>query len=429
MKLRSHVRALTAVSALGAATLLGLTACSSSTDAPTATQSAGQEAADTAGRGPITYAMGKNDADKLLPIIEKWNQAHPDEQVTFKELAGEADDQRDSLVQTLQAGNDDIDVMALDVIWTAEFAANQWLAPFEGDLAIDTSKLLQPTVASGTYFGKLYAVPQNTNGQLLFRNTEVMDLAPKNFQALADSCSKAVEAKMDCLTVQLKQYEGLTVNTAGFMEGWGGHILNEDGTPAVTSPESQAGLQALVDAYTNGVISKKSTAATEQETHLAFTNGETAYAINWPYMFDMASGEESKVAGKFEVSPLVGNDGVGVSTLGGYNNGININSKHKATARDFIEFILAEENQMYFAEHSFPPVLASVYDDAALVEKFPYLPALKVSLEHAVPRPASPFYPAISKAIQDNAYAALTAGKSVADATTDMQKAMEAAGK
>ena len=130
---------------------------------------------------------------------------------------------------------------------------------------------------------------------------------------------------------------------------------------------------------------------------------------------------------QFEVQPLVGKDGVGVSTLGGYNNGINVNSENKATAKDFIEFIINEENQLSFAEASFPPVLASIYDDQALIEEHPYLPALKESLENAKPRPVSPFYPAISKAIQDNAYAALTAGKSVDDATRDMAAAIRQA--
>ena len=120
----------------------------------------------------------------------------------------------------------------------------------------------------------------------------------------------------------------------------------------------------------------------------------------------------------------MGENGVGVSTLGGYNNGINVNSKHKATARDFIEFIISEDNQLAFAKESFPPVRASIYDDADLIEEHPYLPALKESLENAKPRPVSPFYPAISKAIQDNAYAALTSGKSVDDATGDMAAAI-----
>ncbi len=371
-------------------------------------------------RGPITFAMGRNDTDKLTPIIDAWNAEHPDEQVTLKELAGEADDQRDTLVQSLQAGNSDYDVMALDVVWTADFAANQWLVPLEGDFAVDTSKLLQPTVESATYNGTLYALPQNTNGQLLFRNVDKIDSKPDTFADITSAC-EAVEG--DCLTTQLKQYEGLTVNTVGFMNGWDGEVLDSNGEPAVESDEAKAGLEALVNAYKDGTISKNSTSATEEETNIAFTEGTTALAINWPYMY--ANAKENGI--NFEVQPLVGADGVGTSTLGGYNNGINVNSQHKATAHDFIQFIINEENQRSFAEASFPPVLASVYDDPDLIEQQPYLPALKESLENAKPRPVSPFYPAISKAIQDNAYAALNGNKNVDEATKDMAAAIKQA--
>ena len=394
-----------------------LTACSDDS----ADSNAGSDAQSSGSdRGPITFAMGRNDTDKITPIIEAWNKEHPDEQVTLKELAGEADDQRDTLVQSLQAGNSDYDVMALDVVWTADFAANQWLEPLEGDYAVDTSKLLQATVDSATYNGTLYALPQNTNGQLLFRNVDQVPSKPDTFADIKSAC-EAVEG--DCLTTQLKQYEGLTVNTLGFINGWGGSVIDDSGEPPVETAEAKAGLQALVDAYGDGTIAKNSTAATEEETNLAFTEGKTALAINWPYMYTNAV----EAGLNFEVQPLVGENGVGVSTLGGYNNGINVNSKHKATAKDFIEFIINEENQLSFAKASFPPVLASIYDDAALIEEHPYLPALKESLENAKPRPVSPFYPAISKAIQDNAYAALTDGKSVDDATKDMAAAIKQA--
>lgn len=399
-----------------------LAACSNSDSDDNGSTTAEKSGPNASGedRGPITFAMGRNDTDKIIPIIDKWNEEHADEQVTLKELAGEADDQRDTLVQSLQAGNSDYDVMALDVVWTADFAANQWLEPLEGDLAVDTSGLLQSTVESATYNGTLYALPQNTNGQLLFRNTDLAGDKPDTFEDIKSAC-KAVEK--DCLTTQLKQYEGLTVNTLGFINGWGGEVLDESGEPAVESPEAKAGLQALVDAYKDKTIAPASTAATEEETNLAFTGGDTAFAINWPYMYTNA--EEAGL--NFEVQPLVGEKGVGVSTLGGYNNGINVNSKHKATAHDFIEFVINEDNQMSFAEASFPPVLAKIYDNQELIDKFPYLPALKESLENAKPRPVSPFYPAISKAVQDNAYAALTADKSVDDATRDMAAAIQQA--
>lgn len=420
---RTGVVVTTAVAALA------LSACSSDSSTDSASDNgedaAASDGSSSEGRGPITFAMGKNDTDKLIPIIEKWNEEHPDEEVTLSELAGEADAQRETLVQSLQAGNSDYDVMALDVIWTADFAANQWLAPLEGDLEVDTSELLEATVESATYNDTLYALPQNTNGQLLFRNTELAPDEVSNFDELASAC-EALEDGTACLTTQLKQYEGLTVNTIGFMEGWGGKVLDEDGNVTVDSDEAKAGLQALVDAYEDGTISRESTAATEEETNLTFTEGDSAFAINWPYMYTNAE-EAEATAGKVEVQPLVGKDGVGVSTLGGYNNGINVNSENKATARDFIEFVINEENQTSFAEASFPPVLASIYDDESLIEQFPYLPALKESLENASPRPVSPFYPAISKAIQDNAYAALTDGKSVDDATADMKTAIESA--
>ncbi|MGO1948725.1 MAG: extracellular solute-binding protein, partial [Mycobacteriaceae bacterium] len=200
---------------------------------------------------------------------------------------------------------------------------------------------------------------------------------------------------------------------------------DENGEVTVTSDESREGLQAMVDGYEDGTLAPSSTGATEEETNLAFTQGQSAMAINWPYMYTEAEAEGSAIAGDVEVQPLVGKDGVGVSTLGGYNNAINANSENQATALDFIQFIINEENQTSFAEASFPPVLASIYDDESLIDEFPYLPALKESLENAEPRPASPFYDELSKAVQDNAYAAITGGKSVEDATDDMAAAIE----
>ncbi|EOM76820.1 ABC transporter substrate-binding protein [Rhodococcus rhodnii] len=405
-----------------AASMVTLAACSNGGDSGDA---AGE---NVDGRGPITFAMGKNDTDKLLPVIEAWNAEHPDEQVELSELPGEADDQRERLVQSLQAGNTDYDVMALDVTWTAEFAANGWLQPLDGDLAIDTSGLLPATVESATYRDVLYAGPQNTNAQLLYYRTDLLPEAPADWAALTGACQTATERNVDCLATQLKQYEGLTVATTQFVNSWGGEVVGSDGsTPEIDSDQAKAGLQALVDAYEGGQIPARATGFTEEETNFAFVGGETLFAYNWPYMYSNAEDEGSEVAGNVAVAPIVGPNGPGASTLGGYNNGINVNSEFKATARDFIEFVQNPENQASFAEASFPPVLASVYDDPALVEAQPYLPALKTALENAVPRPVTPYYAAVSKAIQDNAYAAITGGKSVDQAVADMSAAITSA--
>jgi multiple sugar transport system substrate-binding protein len=103
-------------------------------------------------------------------------------------------------------------------------------------------------------------------------------------------------------------------------------------------------------------------------------------------------------------------------------------SAHKATAFDFLKFLLNEEQQRWFVtQGSLAPSLQSLYDDPALIKKYPYLPVLKTSILNAVPRPVSPFYPAVTKAVQDNSYAAIKGEKPVDQAISDMQNAIQSA--
>lgn len=418
-----HGRFLKAAAAASVVALVS-TACGSGGD-----ESDEQAQAGTSGVGPITFAMGSNDTDKLRPVIEQWNAENPDQEVTLRELPAEQDGQRDTLTQSLQTESGEYDVFALDVTDTAYFAANGWLQPIENETEVDTSGLIEAAVDSATYNGTLYGVPQNTNAQLLYYRTDLQPEAPANWEELVSSCEAAEGANVDCLQTQLSQYEGLTVAATQFIHSWGGQVVGEDGkTPELDTEEARAGLTALVDAYKGGVIPQKTDAFTEEETAQAFLAGETMYSYNWPYMYESGQSDPtSQVQGDFQVAPIVGEAGPGQSTLGGYNNAINVFSENKETARAFLEFIISEDVQMGFAEQSFPPVLSSIYDDEALQQEFPYMPALKAALDNAEPRPVTPFYPSVSKAIQDNTFAALHGEKDVEQALNDMSAAIEQA--
>ncbi|GAB0108155.1 ABC transporter substrate-binding protein [Nocardia sp. JMUB6875] len=383
------------------------------------------------GRGPITYVEGKDTTETgaVKQLIDRWNALHPDEKVTFKEQSNDASQQYDDLKQHMQAKASDYDVVALDVPWTAEFAAKGWIQPLKDTFNIDTSTLLSPPVASATYNGTLYAAPRNTNGGLLFYRKDLVTEPPKTWAELLNDCPKAKEAGIGCYAGQFAPYEGLTVNTAEVINAFGGSFVGPDGkTPTVNSPQAKAGLQTLVDAYKNGDIPKEAISFKEPESQTAFVTGKLLFMRGWPSSFGDAGSDASAVKDKFGVAPLPGKDGIGASTLGGYNAAISAFSKNKATALEFLRFLISEDAQHIVASGALPSVRASVYDDPALIAKMPYLPALKDSIASAVPRPVTPFYPAVSKAIQDNAYAALTGNKSVDDAITGMQKGIETAG-
>ncbi len=70
-------------------------------------------------KGPITYVQGKDNNNVVRPAVDKWNAAHPNEKVTFKEQSDQADQQHDDLVQHFQAKDPNYDVVDVDVVWTA----------------------------------------------------------------------------------------------------------------------------------------------------------------------------------------------------------------------------------------------------------------------------------------------------------------------
>ena len=210
----------------------------------------------------------------------------------------------------------------------------------------------------------------------------------------------------------------------------GGSIVGDDGkTPTVDSPEAAAGLGQLADAYADGNIPKAAITYTEEEGRIAFESGKLLFLRNWPYVYSLASTEDSsKVKGKFDVAPLPGTDGVGASSLGGHNLGISAYSDNKATAIDFVKYMESEESQKFnLTQGSLAPIVESLYTDEALVKQYGYLPVLLTSIQNAVPRPLTPFYPAVTKAIQDNAYAAMKGETSVEDSLKNMSDAIAAA--
>ena len=386
---------------------------------------------NTTARGPITYVQGKDNNNVVRPTIDKWNADHPNEKVTFKEQSDQADAQHDDLVQHFQAKDANYDVVDVDVVWTAEFAAKGWLQPLTGQFALDTSKLLPATVKTGTYNNTLFAAPQSSDGGMLYYRKDLVPNPPKTWDEMMSDCSIAKQNNIDCYAGQYAKYEGLTVNAAEAINTAGGVIVKSDGrTPDVDTDAAKKGLSLLADAFKNGNIPQQAITYQEEQGRQSFEAGKLLFLRNWPYVYSLATTDGSSVVkDKFGIAPLPGLTGPGASSLGGHNAAISAYSAHKATAFDFIKYLESEDRQTFNAtQGSLAPVIASLYDDQALVQKLPYLPTLKTSILNAVPRPVTPFYPAVTKAVEDNAYAAIKGDKSVDQALKDMQAAITAAG-
>ncbi|MEV6982440.1 ABC transporter substrate-binding protein [Sphaerisporangium sp. NPDC051017] len=382
-------------------------------------------------RGPITLASSKDTTGTVQAQLDRWNTDHPAEKVTLVELPESADQQRQLFIQNAQTKSDAYTVLNMDVVWTAEFAANRWIDELPAD-KVPTGKMIPAVVETATYFNKLYAVPYNTNGGLLFYRKDLLDAAhvqpPTTWAEMKDACAKIKALPqgkdLSCYAGQFDKYEGLTVNFAEAVDSAGGSIVDAEGKPTVDTDEARKGLAFLADSFKDGTIAKSAISFKEEEGRRDFQAGKLIFHRQWPYQWELANKSDgsSKVAGKFGVAPLPGLTGPGKSSLGGLNLAVSAFAKHKATALDFISFFASEDNARKNLEaSSAAPPYADLYTDSELVKKYPYLPVLRDSINTAAPRPRVVAYGDFTAVIQENAYAAISGTKPVDQALTDMQ--------
>jgi multiple sugar transport system substrate-binding protein len=405
-----------------AAGLLLTAGCSGNT-------TAGGSAPSTNGIGPITFAIGQDDSGWVHGVITGWNKSHPGQKVTLLELPEAANDQLAQLVANLQAKSDEYDVIDMDVIWTAEFASNGWIIPLPQSQFPELKDFLKPAVDTAMYQGRLYAVPDYSNADLLYYRKDILAKAgqkpPTTWAQLAE-LARTVAPKYGLYGYAgtFAPYEGLTVDFATAVQSAGGSILSADGTKVtVDSPQALTGLEFLVNGFRQGWIPRVALTYEETSAQAAFEAGKFLFLDNWPDVYAALSvpGPQNKVYGKFGVEELPGPDGTGSSSLGGANLAISAYSQHQRTALAFIQYMtdLANEKEM-LEQGSFPPVWTQLYTNQSLVRSYGYLPVLERAINSAQPRPAITNYDQASLAISSEVYQALTQQKQPQAALADM---------
>jgi multiple sugar transport system substrate-binding protein len=399
-----------AVTAAAVASLAGCTPASGA-----ASSGAGRSPSLTDGIGPITFAIGSDDISWLTPELKAWNASHPGQRVTPLYLPEAANDQLAQLVANLQAKSDAYDVMDLDVVWMAEFASAGWIIPLPAS-KFPLQDFLRPAVATAMYQGRLYAVPDYSNADLLYYRSDILAKAkqkPPTTWAQLQSLALKVAPKyhLGGYAATLAPYEGLTVNFAEAVQSAGGSILSPDGTQVtVDSPQAVSGLDFLVNGLRQGWIPTADLGYEEVSAQQAFEAGKFLFLNDWPDVYAAASqpGPGNKVVGKFGVVALPGPTGPGSSSLGGADLAISSYSQHQRTALDFISYLtdLANETTM-LTSGGFPPVWQQLYNDPSLRTQFPYLPVLEQAIDSAQPRPVSADYDQASLVISSAVQSAL----------------------
>src|SRR5215211_3846258 len=411
------------LAALAAMLLFAVAGCGSDDD-----DSGGgnaEKATQAQAKGDVTWCIGKDTTGAFSTVVDNFNKANPNAKVKLLELPEDAVEQRRLQIQRLRAKSTECDVLGMDVIWTAEYAAQGWLKDVSDYISQNGGDFIKSTVDTTEFEGKNWNVPFNSNAGFIYYRTDQVDSAPKSWEDLYKQAQQG-----DGVVYQGFRYEGLTVNFLELLYSAGGSIVSDDGKEATAdSQEVKDVLKFMADGIKNGAAPKAVTTYKEEESRRAFESGNATFMRNWPYAY--ALGKDSKIADKFDITTFPGyngNEGAGV--LGGYNLAVSSYSKNPEGSLAFIKFATEPEQQKVMAtEASLPPTVTDVYDDPEVKKAMPFAAELRDAIDQAQPRPVSPVYPQISEAIFNNVYAALQGKMSPDEASSKMneeiQKAVE----
>jgi multiple sugar transport system substrate-binding protein len=372
--------------------------------------------------GNVTWCIGKDTSGSFKKIVDRHNKSSQ-VKVTLLELPEAADQQRTQQIQRLRAKSDECDVLGMDVVWTAEYAAQGWL--YDVSDVIDQRKdaFIPSTLATADWEGKHWAVPFNTNAGFLYYRTDQEQQAPKTWE---EAYKEAKDA--DKLVYQGFRYEGLTVNFLELLYSAGGKAVSDDGkTSEINSDQSKKVLQFMVDGIKNGSVPKATLTYKEQESLRSFQGGNATFMRNWPYAYALL--KDSDLADKFDIAtfPSFGG-GKPAGVIGGYNLGISSYSKNPEGSLEFINFATSPEAQkLMMTVSTLPAVLTETYSDSEVKQKAPFAADLLKAVQQAQPRPVSPVYPQINEAINKNVYEALSGDVSPEAALDQADKQIQSA--
>lgn len=318
-------------------------------------------------------------------------------------LPNDASQQREQLVRRLAADDHDIDLISMDVIWTAEFAEAGWVKAWPADQAKAVSEGVFPSVlATATYDDQLYAAPLNSGTQLLWYRKDLVPQAPTTWDEMIQM-AQALPPGQNKIQVQGRRYEGLTVWFNSLLASAGGSIIGDqpDQVSLDPGPTTKA-LTIMHDLATSSAADSSLSNIAEDEGRLAFQSGSSAFMVNYPFVYPSIRDDAPDLFANLGVAPwprVDPNEPSHVS-LGGFNLGVSSGSRHSAETFDAAICLRSPENQIIAAGGGLPPVLPELFDDPKVLEEFPYADLLRQGIETGSTRPASPAYNDISLAVQ-----------------------------
>ncbi|MBM6580709.1 ABC transporter substrate-binding protein [Microvirga sp. BT689] len=351
------------------------------------------------------------------------------------ETGGNTSEQQAQYLNTVMTAKDSsLDVMILDVIRPAQYAAAGWTVPFNevlGSDAANSMKRYLPAYAeANTVDGKVVALPAFADAMFLYYRKDLLEKhgiqPPQTWDELAAAAKKVANAEKDPnlqgLSFQGKAIEGAVCTF--LLPYWSmGKQLVSDGKLSFDKDAAVKSLKLWKDFVDQGVAKKNIAEVATDDTRKEFQAGNVLFAVNWSYAWGQFQGAESVVKDKVGVVKLPAvQGGQPASCLGGWEWGVSAYSNNKTEAQKFVQYLSSPEISEFMAVNAaLLPQFPEVYTDADVTKAVPWFANARPVVETAKARPVTPRYNEVSEIIRTTVNAVLAGQSTPEEGATQME--------
>ncbi|MGH3403038.1 MAG: extracellular solute-binding protein [Streptosporangiaceae bacterium] len=329
--------------------------------------------------------------------IAGFEKLHPNIKVSMLQVSTNSTIAQQQEEHYFIAGSSTPDVLYTDVTWPSTFARSGWLANLSS-FHPDTSSFFPGQMATGDYNGGVYAIPWFINAEGLYYRTDLVKTPPTSMTQLVSDARAAMKADpslKEGLAFEGALYEGAVTAWQSF-----GAQIGLSDLPNIDTPANVKALTSMYDAIkTDKIAPSAVTNWTEGNVQSAWLSGQTPFALNWPYIFQLSETKTYPAVDRHTGwIPLP--SATPQSSLGGDDLVINAKSTHQAAAYEFIQYLTsvgAQDKRAISAGD--PPSVKSAYN-AGLYAAAPYYKQEQAVYDVVTPRPVTPVYPEISSQLQ-----------------------------
>lgn len=380
------------------------------------------------------FTGGQQRPDVMRQIVDGYTKANPAVKVEV-EVGGATSEQQQQYLNTVLASKDSaLDLILIDVIRPAQWAAAQWAEPLDSYLGAEKdavmARYLPAYREANIVDGKVIALPYFADAQFLYYRKDLLEkygiAPPKTWDELKAAAQKVMAGENN---PNLRGFETAGAPIEGtvctyLVPMWGaGEELLKGGKLNLSGEAAKKPFALWADLKAANVTPPNLAEIATDRIRQNFQAGNLLFGMTWGYVWNRAQGDsDSTVKGKVGVVPLPGFTADKPATcIGGWQIAVSSFSKNKAEAVKLARYLSSPEvakQQAILASHL--PVFASVYEDKEVLAANPWFADALPVVKAAKARPVSPRYTEVSEIIRTNMNAFLAGTKPADAALADM---------